>query len=158
MSFEELLAVVDDIDAETRKFDFAGVHAANIHPFFHRNDGRAAERVADVLVGANDRRQPFVSLSSALRGTRPNPSVGQIAKGAASLLFGSARDRTVAHLVQSGPARQAHRAFRRRGLLERIAAHDKARPVALCASNARACAKTGLPLASIAIEKRPARA
>ena len=34
--------------------------------------------------------QPFVSLSSVLRGTRPNPSLGQIAKGAASLLFGSA--------------------------------------------------------------------
>ena len=56
MSFEELLAVVDDVDGETRKFDFAGVHAADIHPYFHRNDGRAADRVADVLVGVNDRR------------------------------------------------------------------------------------------------------
>ena len=90
MSFEELLAMVDDLDGETAKFDFAGVHAANIDAFFHRNDGLAAERVADVLVGADRPRDPFVSLSSAIRGTRPNPSAGQIAKGAASLLLGSA--------------------------------------------------------------------
>ena len=157
MSFEELLAVVDDIDAETRKFDFAGIHAAEIHPFFHHNDGRAAERVADALVGVNDRRAPFVSLSSVLRGTRPNPSLGQIAKGAASLLFGSAVTERLR--TRFNPARREKRIDPSdvRRLLEQIAAHDKSDPSLFNVERAR-CAKTGLPLASITIQKRSARA
>ena len=157
MSFEELLAVVDDIDAETRKFDFAGVHAAEIHPFFHHNDGRAAERVADALVGVNDRRAPFVSLSSVLRGTRPNPSLGQIAKGAASLLFGSAVTERLR--TRFNPARREKRIEPSdvRRVLERVAAHDKSDPSLFSVERAR-CAKTGLPLASITIQKRSHRA
>jgi surface carbohydrate biosynthesis protein len=153
-SFEELLAVVDDIDGETKKFDFAGVHAADIHAFFHRNDGQAAERVADVLIGVNDRHQPFVSLSSALRGTRPNPSLGQVAKGAASLLFGSAATERLR--TWFSPARQDKRIGPSdvKHLLERIAAHDRCDPSLFSVERAR-CAKTGLPLASIAIHKRP---
>ena len=157
MSFEELLAVVDDIDAETRKFDFAGIHAAEIHPFFHHNDGRAAERVADALVGVNDRRAPFVSLSSVLRGTRPNPSLGQIAKGAASLLFGSAVTERLR--TRFNPARREKRIEPSdvRRVLERVAAHDKSDPSLFSVERAR-CAKTGLPLASITIQKRSHRA
>ena len=157
MSFEELLAVVDDVDAETRKFDFAGIHAAEIHPFFHHNDGRAAERVADALVGVNDRRAPFVSLSSVLRGTRPNPSLGQIAKGAASLLFGSAVTERLR--TRFNPARREKRIEPSdvRHLLERVAAHDKSDPSLFSVERAR-CAKTGLPLASITIQKRSHRA
>ena len=52
------------------KFDFAGVHAADIHAFFHRNDGLAAERVADVLVGVNDRRASPSSRFRARSGAR----------------------------------------------------------------------------------------
>jgi hypothetical protein len=157
MSFEELLAVVDDIGAETRKFDFACVHAAEIHPFFHHNDGRAAERVADALVGVNDRRAPFVSLSSVLRGTRPNPSLGQIAKGAASLLFGSAVTERLR--TRFNPARREKRIEPSdvRRVLERVAAHDKSDPSLFSVERAR-CAKTGLPLASITIQKRSHRA
>ena len=157
MSFEELLAVVDDVDAETRKFDFAGIHAAEIHPFFHHNDGRAAERVADALVGVNDRRAPFVSLSSVLRGTRPNPSLGQIAKGAASLLFGSAVTERLR--TRFNPARREKRIEPSdvRRVLERVAAHDKSDPSLFSVERAR-CAKTGLPLASITIQKRSHRA
>lgn len=156
-SFEELLAVVDDLDAETRKFDFAGMHAADIHPFFHRNDGQAAERVADVLAGVKDRRAPFVSLSSVLRGTRPNPSLGQIAKGAASLLFGSAATERLR--TRFNPARREKRIEPSdvKRLLGQIAVHDQADPSLFSVERAR-CARTGLPLASITIQKRPARA
>ena len=156
-SFEELLAVVDDLDAETRKFDFAGMHAADIHPFFHRNDGQAAERVADVLAGVKDRRTPFVSLSSVLRGTRPNPSLGQIAKGAASLLFGSAATERLR--TRFNPARREKRIEPSdvERLLGQIAVHDQADPSLFSVERAR-CARTGLPLASITIQKRPARA
>jgi surface carbohydrate biosynthesis protein len=156
-SFDELVAVIDNIDGETRTFDFDGVHAANIDAFFYRNDGLAAERVADVLVGANQSRRPFVSLFSALRGTRPSPSPGQIAKGAASLLLGSA----VTEKLRSwlNPARRDKRIEPAMvaSLLERIAVHDKSDPSLFAATRAR-CAKTGLPLASILIEQRPVRA
>ncbi len=153
LSFDELLAVVDDLDAETAGFDFAGVHAANIDAFFHRNDGSAAERVADILVGADRPCDPFVSLSSALRGTRPNPSAGQIAKGAASLLLGSAVTEKLR--TWSSPARRDKRIAPASvaALLERIAIHDRRDPSLFSATRAR-CKVTGMPLASIAIEKR----
>lgn len=154
MSFEELLDVVDHIDEETAKFDFAGVHAANIDPFFYRNDGLAAERVADVLLGTKDPGRPFVSLASALRGTRPNPSAGQIAKGAASLVVGSAATEKLR--TWFSPARRDKRIEPAdvTALLRRIAIHDQCDPSLFTAARAR-CARTGLPLASIIVERRP---
>jgi surface carbohydrate biosynthesis protein len=152
-SFDDLLAIIDDLDAETAKFDFAGIHAANVDAFFHRNDGAAAERIADILVGAERSRDPFVSLSSALRGTRPNPSPGQIAKGTASLLLGSAVTEKLRTL--SSPARRDKRIAPASvaALLKRIAIHDGRDPSLFSATRAR-CEVTGMPLASIAIEKR----
>jgi len=113
--------------------------------------------VADALVGVNDRRAPFVSLSSVLRGTRPNPSLGQIAKGAASLLFGSAVTERLR--TRFNPARREKRIEPSdvRRVLERVAAHDKSDPSLFSVERAR-CAKTGLPLASITIQKRSHRA
>ena len=153
MSFEELVDVVDHVAEETTKFDFAGIHAASIDAFFYRNDGRAAERVADVLVGANEPRRPFVSLVSAMRGTRPNPSTGQIAKGAASLLFGSAT--TEKFRTWFNPARRDKRIEPAdvTALLARIAVHDNSDPTRFTVGRAR-CAKTGLPLASIMVEQQ----
>ncbi len=155
-SFDELLAVVDRLDEETRTFDFAGVHSANIEAFFYRNDGAAAERVADIVLRGNDRRQPFVSLAGALRGSRPNPSLGQIAKGAASLAFGSAA--TEKFRTWFSPARRDKRIEPADvgSLLRRIAVHDQRDPALFTATRAR-CAATGLPLASIVVEQRPVR-
>jgi len=152
-SLDELLAVVDNLNQESKTFDFAGVHAANIDAFFHRNDGLAAERVADVLVGAGHRHGPFVSLTSAIRGTRPKPSVGQIAKGAASLLLGSAVTERLRTFVN--PARRDKRIEPATvaTVLDRIAGHDGRALSQFTVSRAR-CRVTGIPLASIAIEKR----
>jgi surface carbohydrate biosynthesis protein len=151
-SFDDLLSVIDHIDAETSMFDFEAVHAANIDAFFHRNDGLAAQRVADVLVGADHPRKPFVSLIDAVRGTRPNPSVGQIAKGTVSLLLGSA----ATERLRAGfnPARRDKRIEPAvvASLLTRIAAHDQRDPSLFTATRAR-CAVTGLPLASVVIEQ-----
>jgi surface carbohydrate biosynthesis protein len=156
MSFDELLAVIDRLDEETAKFDFAGVHAANIEAFFYRNDGAAAERVADIVLRPNDRRQPFVSLGSALRGSRPNPSLGQIVKGAASLVFGSAA--TERFRTWFSPARRDKRIEPAdvASLLKRIAIHDRRDPSLFTAARAR-CATTGLPLASIVVEQLSGR-
>jgi surface carbohydrate biosynthesis protein len=151
-SFEALLAVIDDIGAETQAFDFTGVYAENVEAFFHHNDGRAAERVAEVLIAESPRRG-YVSLAGALNGTRANPSLGQIAKGAASLLLGSAVTENLRARVN--PARRDKHIAPDTvaGLLERIARHDHSAPSSFVASRAR-CATTGLPLASIAVENR----
>jgi surface carbohydrate biosynthesis protein len=156
-SFDELLGAIDCIDSETETFDFERVHTADIAAFFHLNDGLAAERVADVLIGAPNSRAPYVSLLASVTGTRSNPSLGQIAKGAASALMGSAITERLRG--QFNPVRRDKRiepAFVA-SLLDRIAAHDRADPLQFAASRAR-CVTTGVPLASIAIKKNPTRA
>jgi surface carbohydrate biosynthesis protein len=153
-SFNELLGAIDCIDSETDKFDFERVHAADIEAFFHLNDGLAAERVADVLINAPNSRPPYVSLLASVTGTRSNASLGQVAKGAASALLGSAATERLRS--QFNPVRRDKRiepAFVA-DLLRRIATHDGANPSQFAASRAR-CVTTGVPLASIAIEKIP---
>ena len=156
-SFDDLLSVIDHVDAETKTFDFAGVHAANIEAFFYRNDGSAAERVADVLVGASRTHRQFTSIFSAIKGTRPSPSLGQIAKGAVSLLLGSAATEKLRSWTN--PARRDKRIEPTvvASLLERIAVHDNRDPSLFVAKRAR-CAMTGLPLASVVIEQCPEQA
>ncbi|MDD1535148.1 hypothetical protein C7U89_17990 [Bradyrhizobium sp. WBOS4] len=150
-SFEELLAAVDDIERETETFDFARVHAADIEAFFHLNDGKAAGRVADVLIGTTSSHRPYVSLLATVKGTRAKPSLGQIVKGAASAALGSAVTERLRS--QFNPARRDKRIAPPfvQSLLQRIAAHDQASPSRFTARRAH-CATTGLPLASIAIE------
>jgi surface carbohydrate biosynthesis protein len=149
-SFDELLGAVDHIDDETARFDFAGVHAADIEAFFHLNDGLAAERVADVLTHAPNAREPYVSLLATIKGTRAKPSLAQIAKGAASAALGSAVTERLRS--QFNPVRRDKRIEPDfvKSLLQRIATHDRA-GTSFTAARAR-CVTTGLPLASIAIE------
>jgi hypothetical protein len=155
-SFEKLLSVIDNIAEETGAFDFAGVHAANIEAFFYRNDGLAAERVAEVLTDQVPPRR-YVSLVSALKGTRSKPSLQQVAKGAASLLLGSAVTENLRSQVNSARRDKRIEPSVVAMLLENIALHDDNASSRYLATRAR-CAVTGLPLASIAIEKRPVRA
>ncbi|WFU43662.1 hypothetical protein QA640_15225 [Bradyrhizobium sp. CB82] len=156
-SFDELLSAIDRIDSETETFGFDRVHAADIAAFFHHNDGLAAERVADVLTNTPNSRRTYVSLLATVKGMRANPSVGQIAKGAASALLGSAVTERLRS--QFNPVRRDKRIEPAvvSGLLDRIAAHDHADPSQFAARRAH-CATTGVPLASIAIEKTPIRA
>nr|WP_256464350.1 surface carbohydrate biosynthesis protein [Bradyrhizobium sp. 21] len=153
-SFDQLLGAIDQVERETETFDFAGVHAADIEAFFHLNDGQAAERVADVLTRATGSRRPYVSLLATVKGTRARPSLGQIVKGTASAALGSA----VTERLRSrfNPARRDKRIEPDfvKTLLQRIAAHDRASPSQFTARRAH-CATTGLPLASIAIERVP---
>ena len=154
VSFDELLGALDHTERETETFDFARVHAADIEAFFHLNDGQAAERVADVLTRSAPSRRPYLSLLATVKGTRDKPSIGQIVKGAASAVLGSA----VTERLRSrfNPARRDKRIepVFVGSLLQRIATHDGAKPAQFTATRAH-CATTGLPLASIAIE--PAR-
>ena len=156
-SFDELLSVIDDIDSETEAFDFAGIHTANIEAFFHLNDGAAAERVADILTRAGEPRRRYVSLVSSLSGVRSKPSLGQVAKGAASLVLGSAVTEKLRSRFNRARRDKRIEPAAVAALLERIALHDKGDASRFTSARAR-CVATGLPLASIAIEKQSARA
>lgn len=153
-SFEQLLGAIDQVERETEMFDFAGVHAAHIEDFFHHNDGNAAVRVAEVLASKAASRRPYLSLRATVTGARSKPSLGQIAKGIASTVLGSAVTERLRGLVN--PARRDKRIEPDlvRSMLRDIAVHDGADPAQLTVARAH-CATTGLPLASIAI--KPAR-
>jgi surface carbohydrate biosynthesis protein len=156
-SFDGLLSVIDNIDTETATFDFAGVHAANIEAFFYLNDGAAAERVADALIQASAPRRRYVSLAHTLKGARSSPSLGQVAKGAASLLLGSAITERLRSRINRARRDKQIQPAAVAALLERIALHDEG-DASLCTASRARCVTTGLPLASIAIEKRTKRA
>ena len=150
-SFEELMAAVDDIERETETFDFAGIHAAHIEAFFHLNDGRAADRVADLLTETAKSRQPYLSLRATVTGIRTTPSLGQIAKGAASAVLGSAVTERLRSRINLARRDKRIEPDLVKSLLARIAIHDGADPKRFKTGRAR-CATTGLPLATIAIE------
>lgn len=86
-SFENLLEVVSDHLQAPRSFVPDGARD-EIEPWFYRDDGQAADRVADVLAS----RPPRVSrrsLPAAIRGGRVNASLAQVAQGAANAIGGS---------------------------------------------------------------------
>lgn len=91
-SFPELLQAISDIPAATRAFPFEQRHQQHIAPWFHLNDGAAADRMAEVILEHLRRhgapaRQPSVarSLASSRHGSR----VGQRAQALMSNLAGS---------------------------------------------------------------------
>ena len=69
--------------------DFGGVHAAFIAPYFHVNDGLAAERVASVLARATKRRAQSLDLAAAARSSRVSPRPIQRVMGLTATLIGS---------------------------------------------------------------------
>ena len=145
-----LLDAIDDLASERAGFDFEGLHAREIAPFFHRNDGRATARVVDVLTADGADGEGFVSLAEAARGSRLAPTPGQRLKAAVTTLAGSAIGaRLQAHLA---PARRdkaiAPEAVA--GLVRDVAAADGDAPGAYAVGRAR-CRRTGLPLATIRV-------
>ncbi len=78
-SEQELVAILEDLPRAQAAFPFAARHAELIHPWFHANDGGAADRIADVVVSHVKRsgampRGPSVrdSLASSREHSRPS--------------------------------------------------------------------------------------
>ena len=89
-SEDRLVDILSDIPAATRAFDFDARYDALIAPYFHLRDGRAAERVADVLA-ALPRRHARPDAGEALRASVDRPRLLQRLQSAAALLLGSRR-------------------------------------------------------------------
>lgn len=78
-SLEDARIGIANLPALQREFDFAGRYREHVHPWFHDNDGAAAERVAQVIghsVEARSRRIT-VSVSRSLGSSRRRSRLGQ---------------------------------------------------------------------------------
>ena len=90
-SFEELCSALEDVEGESKRFEFARVHASVVQPWFHLNDGNAGERVASVLaehVATRPRRRSLSVLRS-LAASRRRPRLVQRMQAFASNVVGS---------------------------------------------------------------------
>jgi surface carbohydrate biosynthesis protein len=146
--FEELLGVVDELRSEEDKFDFAGVYKKHIEDFFFLNDGAAASRVADVLVGIEEKGHSL-ALVDTLKGCRPHPSIGQLLKGGLSAAVGSAAASSLRSVFEHKRRDKALDPAYARDLLQGIAEIDGGDAAPIVA-RAR-CRITGVPLASLSV-------
>ncbi len=93
-SEEELCAAIEDLTSARMRFPFAARHEELIQPWFHLNDGFAADRIADVVVsqvrlGGAGHRRP--SIRASLASSRERSRSGQRLQALASNLIGSRR-------------------------------------------------------------------
>jgi hypothetical protein len=148
---EELIAILADLPRATSRFDFSDVYARYIHRFFHFNDGKASERVAEVLlreVAASE--HPKRSLGAVIASSRPRPSAGQIAKGLASAAFGSAATSGIRMLVDAKRRDKAVTPSAVSSILGAGAGRDRGTRGRLRVTRART-SLLGLPLASLRV-------
>jgi len=126
-SLDALLAVLDDLDGATVRFAFDALYKEHIHPFFHDNDGRAGDRVADTLmceITKHAKVRRWHSLGASLMGSRANPGLGQVANGVVSVMLGSAATAALRALMSPARADKIFTVEQVEAILARIAAQD----------------------------------
>lgn len=88
-SYEELVDLVRNTEAHSRSFPFAKHYQEMVFPWFFENDGRAADRMAEFVIGrAASERRP-ASLRRSLASSRDNPRPVQRAQALFANLVGS---------------------------------------------------------------------
>lgn len=90
-SQDALFAAIRDLPAMSSAFDFGERHTAVIRPWYHKNDGKAADRIADVLSAAvaASPKAPAPSIARSLRSSRLDSSKIQRGQAALANLLGS---------------------------------------------------------------------
>jgi hypothetical protein len=153
-SYDELAALLAGEPAAV-PFDFQDRHSRLVEPYFYRNDGQAAVRAAEALVGDGarraGRRRASRSLKRSLLASRPSPRPGQVAQSLIANLLGSRAASRLRGAFQTSRRDKSLSTAATRSILGSLAAHDAA--PAAAASHARH-PLTGLPLASLHL--RPA--
>lgn len=144
-----LLDAVRCADEITASFDFAGPYERFIQPWFHLNDGNAAERVARVVVDAvRDRPRRRPSIAASLASSRASSRPTQRAQALAANLVGS---RASARLrAWFSPVRREKRLDAAQLDRDLAALTARAGRTATSAASARH-PLTGLPLASVEV-------
>lgn len=92
LSLDDLVDQVNKLGASAANFDFTSRHAQIIQPWFHLNDGCAADRIAEVLVAhlrniGEKNRHP--SIRASLKSSRQRSSWGQRLQAMVANLLGS---------------------------------------------------------------------
>lgn len=147
-----LFAILDDLDGAQQAFPFKQRYDALIAPWFHRNDGGAAERMAEVLAAALQhlpRRKPSLrqSLASSRRRSRP----AQRAQAALSNLVGSRRSAQWRAMLQPARANKRLDLQTISGLVSMLDGHAKV-PASLAQQAQHPV--SGVALSSILISPR----
>jgi surface carbohydrate biosynthesis protein len=81
IDFDHAVRCIENPAAAAANFDFAGRYDHFVLPWFHNNDGGAADRMADTLRAAVGPRRWQRTLKAMLTGGRANVSVGQLLQG-----------------------------------------------------------------------------
>jgi hypothetical protein len=153
--FEATLAAIDDVEHEVEVFPFERNYRQMIHPWFHENDGSAADRVADAIhadLGSGARRRSSVgwSLGSSRRRSRLSQRLQALAAnvaGSATTAAWRARATAVRREKRFAPAEV-------REAMAAIAAHE-GRAAPLCEPARHPW--TGRALASVTVTPQGAR-
>lgn len=149
-SFEAALDVLRDLPAATANFDFSGNYESLIHPWFHANDGGAADRVADAVLAAlgSAPRRALGGVAQSLASSRRDSRVGQRLQAALANLVGS---RVTSELRAKWTASRREKALSMSTVvaqLAALAAHEGCAPAAVSIARHP---WTGLALASLMV-------
>jgi surface carbohydrate biosynthesis protein len=120
-SYEELASLVAAGGSDP-EFDCAERYRKIAEPYFHFNDGRAVQRVVEVLLGDLEKAaQPGLNRGS--RAARRKLSFGQIVQLVVGRVIGSAASRTVRSVFQPMRKDKAFSVMDVSGWLDRLARH-----------------------------------
>ncbi|TCS72486.1 surface carbohydrate biosynthesis protein [Sulfuritortus calidifontis] len=98
---DDLLDLINDPSLRAARYDLSKARH-EIEPWYHLSDGKAAQRIAEFLLGRINKmpRRACRSLKAALRGGRSRPGIRQYLQGVLGLLIGSRTAAAVAVLLQ----------------------------------------------------------
>jgi hypothetical protein len=102
-SFDSLLHALEALPETTAAFPFVQRHQAYIEPWFHLNDGYAADRMAEVVMAhVKEQRSPRSSFSvkRSVISSRQNASAGQRLQALAANVLGSRRTAVLRSRIQ----------------------------------------------------------
>jgi surface carbohydrate biosynthesis protein len=84
-----LLWLLDNLDEAARAFDFEDRYRRYVYPWFYENDGRAADRMADVLAQEIVPGARGATVVRSLQASRPSPGVRHFLQGLAGNAVGT---------------------------------------------------------------------
>lgn len=88
-SYEDLLDLVRNADVHARKFPFTKHYQEMIFPWFFENDGRAADRMAEVMIDRASSDTRPTSIARSLNCSRRHPRMTQRVQSAIANIIGS---------------------------------------------------------------------
>jgi surface carbohydrate biosynthesis protein len=89
MDEDRLLWLLDNVNQASSAFDFEGRYREYVYPWFYENDGRAADRMAEVFTERLIPRPRRAMIAGSLRASRQAPRVRHVLQGLAGNAVGT---------------------------------------------------------------------